>query len=121
VEVVSDDLVTLRDALLAFRAERDWEQFHTPRNLAASVSIEAAEVLEHFQWLRDGEALTEQQRAEVGRELADVFIYLLLLANDLDIDLASVTASKIEENAVRFPIEESKGKARSNRPQTSLD
>lgn len=117
MEAVSNDLATLRDALLAFRAERDWEQFHTPRNLAASVVIEAAEVLEHFQWLRDGDMLAEQQRAEVGKELADVFIYLLLLANDLGVDLASAAAAKIEENAVRFPIEASKGKARSNRPR----
>jgi NTP pyrophosphatase (non-canonical NTP hydrolase) len=117
MEPMDNDLEALRDALLAFRAERDWEQFHTPRNLAASVVIEAAEVLEHFQWLRDGEALAEEQRAAVSKELADVFIYLLLLSNDLDVDLVSAAAAKVGENATRFPVEEAKGKAWSNRPK----
>jgi len=117
VSTVADDLEALRSALLAFRAERDWEQFHTARNLAASLVIEATEVLEHFQWLREGETLTEQQRAEVGKELADVFIYLLLLSNDLGVDLISVATAKVEENADRFPIEEAKGRAWSNKPE----
>jgi len=112
---VDKDLETLRDALLAFRSERDWEQFHTPRNLAASVAIEAAEVLEHFQWLRDGETLDDQQKAEVGKELADVFIYLVLLSNDLGVDLMSAATAKIQENATRFPVEEARGRAWSNK------
>jgi dCTP diphosphatase len=116
---VGGDLDALRDELLAFRAERDWEQFHTPRNLATSVAIEAAELLEHFQWLRDGEALSEGQRVEAGNEMADVFIYLLLLSNDLGIDLVSAAAAKIRENAARFPVEEAKGKAWSNKPAHS--
>ena len=114
---MGSDLETLRDALLAFRAERDWEQFHTPRNLAASVVIEAAEVLEHFQWLRDGEALAKEQRADVGTELADVFIYLVLLANDLGVDLVVCGGSQDAENATRFPVEDAKGRAWSNKPQ----
>ena len=111
------DLKRLREELLQFRAERDWEQFHTPRNLAASVVIEAAELLEHFQWQREGEALSEAQRAAVAKELADVFIYLVLLSNDLDIDLVSAATAKVRENAGRFPVDQARGKAWSNKPE----
>jgi NTP pyrophosphatase (non-canonical NTP hydrolase) len=110
------DLERLRDDLIRFRAERDWEQFHTPRNLAASVVIEAAELLEHFQWHREGEALSEEQKTEVAKELADVFIYLLLLSHDLGVDLVSAAMAKVRENARRFPVEEAKGRAWSNKP-----
>jgi dCTP diphosphatase len=121
MEPMDNDLEALRDALLAFRAERDWEQFHTPRNLAASVVIEAAEVLEHFQWLRDGEALAEEQRAEIGKELADVFIYLILISHDLGVDLLAAAAAKLKENAERFPLEEAKGQAWSNKRRGRKD
>ena len=106
----------LRQELLAFREARDWEQFHTPRNLATSVAVEAAELLEHFQWHRDGETLNDQRQAEVAREMADVLIYLVLLANDLDVDLVKEATAKVKENAERFPVEEAKGRAWSNKP-----
>jgi dCTP diphosphatase len=113
------DLDQLRDDLLRFRAERDWEQFHTPRNLAASVVIEAAELLEHFQWQRDGESLPEARRAAVAKELADVFIYLLLLSNDLGVDLVAAVREKMVENAERFPVDRARGRAWSNKPELS--
>ena len=115
-QVAQSDLERLRDDLLKFRAERDWEQFHTPRNLAASVVIEAAELLENFQWQRDGEALPEARKASVSQELADVFIYLVMLAHDLGVDLVDVARAKMEDNAKRFPVDETKGRAWSNKP-----
>ena len=106
----------LRDVVRQFVAERNWEQFHTPRNLATSVVIEAAELLENFQWLRDGEELTEGRRQAVSKEIADVFIYLVLLSRDLRIDLVDVAREKLDENVKRFPITEAKGRAWSNKP-----
>lgn len=118
-QVAQSDVERLRDDLLKFRADRDWEQFHTARNLAASVVIEAAELLENFQWQRDGEALPEARLAAVSQELADVFIYLVMLAGDLGIDLVEAARCKMEENAKRFPVDEAKGRAWSNKPQIS--
>lgn len=115
-EVAQSDLERLRDDLMRFRAERDWEQFHTPRNLAASVVIEAAELLENFQWQREDEGLPEARMAAVSQELADVFIYLVMLAGDLGIDLVQAACSKMEENARRFPVSEARGRAWSNKP-----
>jgi len=113
------DLDRLRDELLRFREERDWEQFHTPRNLAASVVIESAELLEHFQWQRDGESLSDAGRAAVAKELADVFIYLLFLSNDLGVDLVAAVRDKMAENAERFPVDGARGRAWSNKPELS--
>lgn len=92
-------LEQLRERILSFRRERDWEQFHTPKNLAASVTIEAAELLEHFQWLQDGTELSLDKKGEVAEEVADVFIYLLLLSHELDIDLIAAAEAKLAENA----------------------
>ena len=92
-------LEKLRQELIAFREARDWEQFHTPRNLATSVAVEAAELLEHFQWHRDGETPGDQSRAEVAREMVDVLIYLVLLADDLGVHLVAEALAKVEENA----------------------
>ncbi len=111
------DLDQLRDELLRFREERDWEQFHTPRNLAASVVIEAAELLEHFQWQRDGETLSDVRRAALSKELADIFIYLLFLSNDLGVDLVAAVREKMAENAERFPVDRARGRAWSNKPE----
>jgi dCTP diphosphatase len=111
------DLDQLRADLLRFRAERDWEQFHTPRNLAASVVIEAAELLEHFQWQRDGESLPEARREAVAKELADILIYMLFLANDLGVDLLAAAREKMAENAERFPVDQARGRAWSNKPE----
>jgi len=100
------------DMLLMFRNERDWGQFHSPKNLAVSISIEAAELLEHFQWLKDGEAFDPDKKQDVARELADIFNYLVLLSNDLGIDLLGSSKMKIEENRVKYPVEKSRGTAK---------
>jgi len=89
--------------LLAFRDARDWHKFHSAKNLAMSVSIEAGELLEVFQWTNEGQSLSPDDLANARDEAADVLIYLLLLCDKLGIDLAASTANKIERNETRFP------------------
>ena len=98
-------LTTLRDALRRFADERDWNQFHSPKNLAISVSLEAAELLEHFQWI--GEAAPGAKQ-EIAHEMADVLLYLVRLADRLDIDLLEAAARKMELNARKYPIPKEK-------------
>lgn len=107
-------LVELRDLLREFVQERDWEQFHTPKNLAVSLSVEAAELLEPFQWLKtgDGEELTSSARTQVRHEMADVFVYLIRLADRLDIDLVSAVREKLEHNKAKYPADRVRGDAR---------
>ncbi|MBK6657364.1 MAG: nucleotide pyrophosphohydrolase [Proteobacteria bacterium] len=104
----------LRDALRRFAAERDWEQFHTPKNLAMALSVEAAELLEHFQWTADSNpgSLTPEARQEVGDEAADVLLYLVRLADKLDIDLLGAAAAKIEKNAKKYPVDKARGSSK---------
>lgn len=111
---MTDPLIELRDALRAFAAERDWEQFHTPRNLATALAVEAAELLEPFQWLTDEQSrnLTPEARAAVQEELADVLLYLVRLADRMDVDLAAAARAKIQRNAAKYPIDKAKGSAR---------
>ncbi len=104
----------LRDLVRRFVDERDWNQFHTPKNLAMALSIEAAELMEHFQWLGVEESRRVGERPEVMRdveeELVDVLSYTLAIANALDIDLASTIYAKMEKNAVKYPVEEFRGR-----------
>ena len=111
---MSDALRELRDALRAFAAERDWDQFHSPRNLAAALSVEAAELLEPFQWLTDEQCrdLSPETRAAVEQELADVLLYLVRLADKLDVDLIEAARTKMARNAAKYPIEKSRGSSR---------
>ncbi len=100
----------LREAMQDFVIERDWQRFHTPKNLAGSVSIEAAELVELFQWMTTEEASEraksdETLRGEIADEMADVFLYLLSMANALNIDLAKSTFAKIEKNNIKYPVE----------------
>ena len=100
-----NELYDLKQRLRVFTAARDWEQFHTPKNLAMALVAEAAEVVEHFQWLTTAESQTldPAKRVEVALELADVLLYLVMLADSLDIDLADVAHRKINLNEKRFP------------------
>lgn len=104
----------LRDALRRFAADRDWDQFHSPKNLAIALNVEAAELLEHFQWMPEGEstALTPVQHAKVTEEVADVLLYLVRLADKLDIDLLAAAIEKIELNGAKYPIERSRGSSK---------
>ena len=101
--VAAGTLDELRLALRRFAAERDWEQFHTPKNLASALSVEAAELLENFQWLtaEQSAAPDEVTLARVRDEMADVLLYLVRLADVLDVDLVSAARSKIARNAQR--------------------
>lgn len=110
-----DDLKkTLRD----FADERDWEQFHSPKNLAMALGVEVAELAEHFLWLTQQQSLNlaEEKKQEVSEELADVLIYLVRLADRLDIDLLREAERKVKLNSLKYPVELSKG--RSDLPQS---
>ncbi len=99
------DLNLLQQRLREFARERDWDQFHSPKNLAMALIVETAELLEHFQWLTEAESgrLASETAAEVEEELADVFIYLLRLADKLDVDLMAAASAKIEKNELKYP------------------
>lgn len=107
----TDVLSGLRLELRRFATERDWDQFHSPKNLAMALSVEAAELLEHFQWLSDAEssALPAEARAKVSEELADVLLYLVRLADKLDVDLAAAASEKLKVNAVKYPADKARG------------
>ena len=109
-------LANLRRRVAEFAAARDWEQFHTPKNLSMSIAIEAAELMEHFQWLTQEQAAAtmqdETKRAAVADELADVLIYALDLADTLDVDVSTAIMSKLERNERRFPVGEWRGHVR---------
>lgn len=108
--MLSDALVR---QLLAFRVEREWEQFHTPKNLAVAISVEAGELLEHFQWTDDAhDSMDEERRAKVTDEIADVATLLAYLAHDLGIDIDNAVAAKLERSAARYPVAKSRGNAR---------
>ncbi len=114
---MSDQTTTvaqLRELIAEFVAEREWEQFHDAKNLAASIAIEAAELMEHFQWLRSEELEAvrgdEQQMSEIREELADVTAFLLSFANAMDIDLSDALRSKMRKNADKYPAAEFRGR-----------
>ncbi|WP_305045291.1 nucleotide pyrophosphohydrolase [Geoalkalibacter sp.] len=109
----STTLQELKGRVAAFVAERDWQQFHTPKNLSMSIAIEAAELMEHFQWLsvEDSRNLGPQALAEIGEELADIVIYSLSLANTLGLDLSQTVQAKMDKNIRKYPADRVKGKA----------
>lgn len=108
------DLDKIKKTLRKFTEERDWEQFHTPKNLATALSVEASELLEIFQWSNDGglnEINDPKKRKEIEKEIADIFNYLVKLVDILDMDLEKAALEKIKENAEKYPAEESKGRS----------
>ena len=110
----SATIASLRQMMRDFVAERDWGKYHTPRNLAASAAVEAAELLELFQWLTPQEAVAKSHhdakfRQAVGEELADVLMYLMSLANALDLDVASTVHAKMRKNRAKYPSERVRG------------
>jgi NTP pyrophosphatase (non-canonical NTP hydrolase) len=112
----SAPLQALAMRLREFARERDWDQFHNPKNLAAALSVEAGELLEHFQWLKESDseagALSPLKREQVALEMADVLLYLVRLADRLDIDLPAAALRKLAINAQKYPIERARGSAR---------
>jgi dCTP diphosphatase len=107
-----DSLDALRERLAEFVEERDWEQFHNPKNLAMALAAEAGELLEHFQWLSADEAqqLDPAVRAEVALELADILMYLVRLSDRLDIDLLAAAGRKLAINREKYPVDKSRGR-----------
>jgi NTP pyrophosphatase (non-canonical NTP hydrolase) len=107
----NDSLTDLTARVREFADARDWQQFHSPKNLAAAMTVEAGEVLEHFQWLTEAESesLRAEKLREVELELADVLIYLVRLADRLGVDLIAAAARKIAINAAKYPVDRAKG------------
>jgi dCTP diphosphatase len=116
-QIPFESIQQLRDALRAFTAERDWDQFHSPKNLSMALTVEAGELQEHFQWLSEqaSSALAGEELAAVGAEMADVFIYLVCLADKLGVDLLEAAAAKLEVNGRRYPADKVRGSARKYR------
>ena len=100
---------SLKSAVAAFRDERDWAQFHTPKNLAIAISVEASELLELFLWRDESDRLPPEPLSAAEQEMADVFIYLVSLADALDVDLGEAVKRKLQLNAEKYPKETSRG------------
>jgi len=104
----------LRDQVARFVAERQWQRYHDPKNLAMSIAIEAAELMEHFQWVRSDELAelldAPQRREQIADELADVACFLLALTNVLELDLSAAVERKLARNALKYPVEQFRGR-----------
>lgn len=106
------DIKKLTGKIIKFRDERDWKQFHNPKDVALSLVLEAGEVVEHFQWKNKEEIdkYIETNKADIGEELADVLYWVLLMSHDLKIDILDVLDKKIKKNEEKYPLEKAKGK-----------
>lgn len=106
------DIQKLQDLVVGFRDARDWKQFHNAKDTSLSLVLEAAELMEHFQWKNEDEIQKhlKEYKSDISDELADVLYWVLLMANDFDIDLSSALKDKIAKNEVKYPITKSKGK-----------
>ena len=110
---MSSELENLKLRLREFAKERDWDQFHSPKNFSMALIVECAELVEHFQWLTDEQSknLPAETLEEVRLEMADIFLYLIRLADKLDVDLMDAANRKIKLNAEKYPVEKAKGLA----------
>lgn len=108
---MNKDIEELQKIIRKFVDDRDWDQFHNLKDLAISLNLEAAEVLEHFQWKTEAEMDTHitNKRDEVGEELADVLYWILLLANKANVDLADAFTKKMHKNTLKYPVDKAKG------------
>lgn len=106
------DIKRLTEKIKKFRDERDWKQFHNPKDVALSLVLEAAEVLEHFQWKnqKEIEEYIKTNKEDIGEELADVLYWILLMCNDLKINISEVLEKKIKKNETKYPVDKAKGK-----------
>jgi len=109
---MNQDYEKILKRIISFRNARDWKQFHNPKDMAISLLLESAEFLEHFQWKSQEEikAHLESHKTEVSDELADVLYWVLLIANDLDINLYGALSSKMDKNEKKYPVDKAKGK-----------
>jgi NTP pyrophosphatase (non-canonical NTP hydrolase) len=108
------DLLMLRDKLRTFAEARDWDQFHSPKNLSMALMVEVAELMEHFQWLTEAQSgnLAAEKKAVVAEELADILLYLVRLADKLDVNLSEAALHKLEKNAAKYPAEQVRGSSK---------
>ena len=108
---MTKQLQNLRARIRQFADERDWDQFHSPKNLAMALIVEAAELVEHFQWLTEEQScsLSAEKQSEIEMELADILIYLVRIADKLDIDLEQAAFKKLQSNAEKYPAEKVRG------------
>lgn len=114
-----DDFSNLQSRIRRFTEQRDWQQFHSAKNLSMALGVEAAEIMEHFMWLSQSESdtLESGKLEEVSSELADTFVYLLMLADRLGIDLITTALQKMDVNERKYPVEKARG---SNKKYTEL-
>ena len=106
---MTQTLKKLQDRISNFCKEREWDKFHSPKNLAISICIEAAELLENFQWDKDKLEIEEKKKESISQEIADVLIYSIRLCEVLDLDPIEITNNKIDKNGVKYPLNLSKG------------
>jgi len=108
------DLLMLRDKLRVFAEVRDWDRFHSPKNLSMALMVEVAELMEHFQWLTEAQSgdLAAEKKAVVAEELADILLYLVRLSDKLEVDLTEAALQKMEKNAVKYPAEQVRGSSK---------
>lgn len=111
---MNSDLQSLTQALRDFAKEREWEQFHSPKNLASALTVEASELLEHFQWLTEDQSrnLPAEEKTKVAAEAADVLLYLLQLCDKLQIDLVEAARTKLAVNAEKYPVDRALGSSK---------
>jgi NTP pyrophosphatase (non-canonical NTP hydrolase) len=111
---MTDSLRDLAHQLDRFAQDRDWQQFHSPKNLASALIVEAGELLEHFQWMTEAQSreLAPEKLDAVGAEMADVLLYLIQLSNTLGIDLVAAAQAKLRINALKYPVDRSRGNSR---------
>ena len=111
---MNDDLDELTKEIDSFVEERDWAKFHSPKNISMALSVEVAEIVEHFQWLTEQQSreLDNDKKGEVSQELADAFIYLVRLADQLDIDLLAAADQKLQINEAKYPADRVRGSSK---------
>ena len=117
IDAISDDAATpvaqLRDMVSHFVAQRDWQQFHAPKNISMALAVEAAELMEHFQWLTVEASRAEMEankRAAIGEEIADVMCYAMALCNEMGFDVATLMREKMKKNVAKYPADEFRGR-----------
>lgn len=110
--VMTDDFNALLERIITFRDQRDWKQFHNPKDMAISIVLESAELLEHFQWKdsKEVENHLKTNKNDIADELADVLYWVLLISNDLGINISKALSNKMDKNEAKYPIEKTKGK-----------
>ncbi len=109
---MTDDFNALLERIITFRDQRDWKQFHNPKDMAISIVLESAELLEHFQWKdsKEVENHLKTNKNDIADELADVLYWVLLISNDLGINISKALSNKMDKNEAKYPIEKTKGK-----------